>query len=247
MKFFVYKITNLINNKIYIGKAKNIKVRWSAHKTAAKKKRSKDYGYFHRALNKYGFENFKIEEIAEYESEKEAFEAETYYIKLYDSNNRNIGYNLTNGGDGPSGLKFSDSAKQKMSEAKKGKFIGKNNPFYGKKHSEETLKSQSEIMKKIHNSKIKLFNELNLKQCSLNNEQALEIQRKYLTCQFSMEQLANDYFVSIKIIHSILHGNYLPIKNCSLITEEMFNIIKKIRKIEQSRKQLKKYSTKLHE
>src|ERR1700744_4508499 len=100
MSYFVYKITNLVNGKIYVGKAEDIETRWSKHKDSAIRKDPKRYQYIHRAMNKYGFDNFKIEQVAEYESEQEALDAEIFYIREWKCRDRNIGYNLTDGGDG---------------------------------------------------------------------------------------------------------------------------------------------------
>lgn len=59
---FIYKITNLINNKCYIGKTeRTINERWKEH---LKKSKSLDLPLY-RALNKYGIDNFQIEQIEE--------------------------------------------------------------------------------------------------------------------------------------------------------------------------------------
>ena len=64
----IYKITNLINNKIYIGQTINpISQRWSAHKSHAKNGSTHKLG---RAIRKYGEENFKIELISQYPTEE---------------------------------------------------------------------------------------------------------------------------------------------------------------------------------
>jgi group I intron endonuclease len=150
MTYFVYKITNLINNKIYIGKANNIKKRLNAHKTAARKKDPNDYSKIHRAFNKYGEENFIIEELGQYSAEIEALQAEKEFIKNYNSTNDLIGYNITEGGEGSSGFKHSEESKEKMSAIKKQAYLGEGNPFYGKTHSEET----KEILSNLASQKI---------------------------------------------------------------------------------------------
>ena len=103
--FYVYKITNLINGKIYIGKTNNVNNRWKRHKLAAIKKYANDYSSLHRAINKYGFDYFNIEIIETFNLEEDSLLAEIKYIELYNSNNKNIGYNLTNGGEGSTGYK----------------------------------------------------------------------------------------------------------------------------------------------
>lgn len=127
--YAIYKITNLVNNKLYIGKARHVKHRWYKHLSAARTKKLNDYFYLHRAINKYGGHNFIIETIAMCENEEGALSAETFYIKLYNTQNRDIGYNLTSGGDGASGYKCSEETKAKISKANK-----------GRKHSIETRK-----------------------------------------------------------------------------------------------------------
>lgn len=92
---YIYKITNDINNKIYIGQTVNtIEKRWRQHKCNSTKE------YFsqvvlYKAINKYGIEHFHIEEIEKVENGK-LDEREKYWIKYYDSYNH--GYNSTIGG-----------------------------------------------------------------------------------------------------------------------------------------------------
>lgn len=125
----------MVNGKIYIGKTNNIKVRWSHHQAAARKQNPNDFSYLHRAMLKYGFENFIIEELFSLESELEAFEKEMFFIKQLNSQDHGIGYNLTQGGEGPSGYHHTQDAKLKMKQAKENKYLGVNNPFYNRKHT----------------------------------------------------------------------------------------------------------------
>jgi hypothetical protein len=87
---YIYKITNILNHKIYVGKSKNPKVRWRQHKSHSKKRNTK----LHYAMRKYGVENF-IFEILEECLESQVNERETYYVSLLEPY-----YNMTNGGDG---------------------------------------------------------------------------------------------------------------------------------------------------
>lgn len=99
-KFCNYKITNLINNKIYIGKtAGDTSRRWKAHIKNAGNIDAESHLY--KSMFKYGIENFNFEVLEYFDNEDEAYEAEKRYIKLYNSNNPNIGYNKSNGGRGP--------------------------------------------------------------------------------------------------------------------------------------------------
>ena len=89
----IYKFTNKINGKIYIGQSVNIDRRITEHFCRH------DGTPFHLALEKYGKENFIIEILEECKPE-ELNEKEKYYISLYNSENKQIGYNRTCGGEG---------------------------------------------------------------------------------------------------------------------------------------------------
>lgn len=93
----IYKITNLINNKVYIGQSTDIKRRWKDHRKEAFWKNSSEYEYpLYRAIRKYGLKNFSFETIEEC-SKSELNTKEKFYIAQYDS--YNTGYNQTEGGD----------------------------------------------------------------------------------------------------------------------------------------------------
>lgn len=232
-RYFLYKITNLITSKIYIGKTYSIKRRWNDHKSTAKNK-DKNYSYLHSSMNKYGFENFSIIEIARFESEQEALEQEIVLIQEYKSNDRNIGYNITIGGDGACGYKHTELSKKKMSLKRQGKFIKENNPFYGKTHSNESKLKISEYQKSIQSLNKEKYDSLNKRQCSINTEQCIIIQQYYLTTNYSLEQLAKDFNTTISTISKILHGTYMSIRQNSILSENDFQKIKAIRKIKQS-------------
>lgn len=94
---YIYKITNLINNKCYIGKTLNtIQERWREH-CSDYKKRDEEKRPLYSAMSKYGIENFKIEEIEQC-NEDIVNDREKYWIEYYGSFKN--GYNATIGGDG---------------------------------------------------------------------------------------------------------------------------------------------------
>ena len=96
----IYKITNLLNGKIYIGQSVDIQKRLKAHFAYAKNKNSKEYNTsIHNAIRKYGEENFICEILVECK-EEDLDDLEQYYINYFNSTDRNIGYNLTTGGLG---------------------------------------------------------------------------------------------------------------------------------------------------
>ena len=88
---YIYKITNNINNKIYVGKHKSEKFDdsyWGGGKILRK------------SIKKYGKENFSREILEECFSKKELNEKEKFWIKELDCRNPEIGYNISIGGDG---------------------------------------------------------------------------------------------------------------------------------------------------
>ena len=93
---YIYKITNTINDKIYIGQTNySIKKRWKDHVVAARNLSRKYPLYL--AMYKYGVENFTIEVIEECDNSI-LNEREIYWIKYYNSYKH--GYNATIGGLG---------------------------------------------------------------------------------------------------------------------------------------------------
>ena len=95
MRGFIYKITNKVNGKSYIGQTiQNVKERFYQH-CAIKCSQAVLNMAIHRAINKYGKSNFTIEVIEEVESTN-LNDRERYWIKYYNSYNN--GYNATKGG-----------------------------------------------------------------------------------------------------------------------------------------------------
>lgn len=99
----IYKITNNINGKIYIGKTETtISKRFKAHVNDSKRERCR-HRPLYRAFNKYGIENFSIELIEE-TSSKDVNKREIFWIEYY--NSYHFGYNATKGADGKSYLDY---------------------------------------------------------------------------------------------------------------------------------------------
>lgn len=142
-QLIIYKVTNVINGKVYIGQTKrDLQLRWREH-CACKKDR-----LFNRAIEKYGVKNFTVEQIDVACSQEELNEKETYWIKFFDSANKENGYNLSLGGEFGS---FNEDVLRRMSESHK----GAKNHFYGRKHTSESKKRMSETSK-IKNNFVKV-------------------------------------------------------------------------------------------
>ena len=120
----IYKVTNLINGKIYVGQTANsLEKRWKDHCRT---------GYLlNKAIKKYGKENFTIEQIDMASSKEECDEKEKNYIKELKSHTLEHGYNLELGGNGPG--KHSEVTLKKMSESQ----LGEKNHMFGKRFSNE--------------------------------------------------------------------------------------------------------------
>ena len=96
----IYKVTNNINGKVYIGQSvQPLKKRRQSHEKAAYSN-TKEWTYFLWALREHGKENFIWEVIEECSNHEELNDREVYYIKRYKSDNPDIGYNSTPGGSG---------------------------------------------------------------------------------------------------------------------------------------------------
>ena len=146
MHGLIYKITNKINNKLYIGlTTMSLKDRWSCHKSES---RANNSTILYKSMRKYGEDNFIIEQIDIANNQLELEEKEIHWIDYYKSLSPN-GYNLTHGGI--VSTKQSDSTKLKKSNSQKKRYknpIEKEKVLKGFKEfwlnaSQEQLKDRS--------------------------------------------------------------------------------------------------------
>lgn len=92
--YIIYKHTNKINGKVYIGQTKNApNIRWQNGNGYKKQE-------FYKDIQKFGWDNFEHEILEQNLSSIEADERECYWIKYYNSNNENLGYNKDSGRGG---------------------------------------------------------------------------------------------------------------------------------------------------
>lgn len=152
----IYKIENLINNKIYIGSTINFKQRLKHHKYQLKNNIHHSR-YLQNAWNKYGDENFKIE-ILEECVEEDILTKEQYYI-----DNLNSSYNILPLAYRTKGVKRSLETRLKM-----------RNSQLGKKFSKETIdkmrKSKTGVEHPDNSKRIKSVYQIDLKTNQIMNK-----------------------------------------------------------------------------
>lgn len=165
----IYKLTNLVNGKIYIGQTWNtIKQRWFDHK----KPSGKNCVKLHRAITKHGAENFTTELLTFCGTQESADYWEEYFIKKY--NSIKLGYNIRTGG-----------SRGRMSAAQR-KAVG---DFHrGKTMSEESKNKMSKSQQKLTPNQIQdilkdtRFSKIIAKDYGVSKETIFRIKRKSLRC-----------------------------------------------------------------
>jgi len=142
----VYKTENLVDGKIYVGKYEGERTTYLGSGI-----------YLKRAIFKYGKENFKRTTIDISEDRRELCLKEIFWINFYDSKNSEIGYNISDGGDGFNGH-HSYETRQKIGIFHKGKF-----------RSEETKKKISQGRKEYLSVNPIFFSEETRQKISASN------------------------------------------------------------------------------
>lgn len=153
----IYKTTNLINGKIYVGQDSTNNPKYLGSGLLLEK-----------AFIKYGIENFKKEILEKCSSKKELDLREIFWIEKLNSINKKIGYNIAKGGSGGDTI----SGKRKSEKEKFRKFLSdrnkkfykdkSNHPMFGKKQTDESnekrrnsilgTKRSSSTIRKMSNS-----------------------------------------------------------------------------------------------
>jgi hypothetical protein len=133
----IYKITNIINNKYYIGSAVDIKNRFKTHKRLLKNNKHFN-NHLQSAYNKYGINNFTYE-IIEITNKLNLLEREQYWIDILDANNNKKGYNKRLNVSSNLGISLSDETRKKLSLS-----------HLGNKHNKDTkIKISQSQYKKV--------------------------------------------------------------------------------------------------
>lgn len=228
----IYKTTNLLNGKIYIGQDSLNRQNYLGSGRAISK-----------ALKKYGKENFKKEILCNCSSKEELDEKEIYFINLFKSTDRKLGYNISAGGGGALGIKLSNERKQIISKANKGKIMsvetrnkiskahkgksfseehkkniklnhhnvsGINNPMFNKKHSEKTKKIISQKNKGYKPTK-EALKKMSINSTGENNSRAkltekdvIKIRNLYSQSNMTLTEISKIYNVQFSCIEKIV-------------------------------------------
>lgn len=212
---YIYKITNQINNKIYIGQTIKSRPtdRFSQHRYLARHiEQEKTISYLHRAMAEYGVDNFSFEIIEKVENEL-LNQQEQYWISFYNSLVPN-GYNLTLGGDGAPGFSRPQSAQEREKKGQSVKRFYEEHPEKRKERSEqaksywsseERRKEQSKRSKQFFQEHPDYFKgENNPMYGKHHTEEALEkIRAHAATRKFPIAQLDKDTRKVIQIFDGV--------------------------------------------
>lgn len=201
MEKYVYKIENKINKKIYVGQTNNLDRRMQEHKHDERNNHP-----IHNAIKKYGWENFEVSVLyygVNYnEKEKE-------YIKLYKSNRKEYGYNITAGGQDSSG---ENNPQSKLSQSDVYQIIS---DLKGNNSIECIAKKYRTTVKTIRNINAGISWRIGSLQYPirkrklkiLNNEEVKEIISLLKDANNSIEGIADMFNIKPYIVLNINKGN----------------------------------------
>ena len=214
----IYKFTNLVNGKIYIGQSIHLSIRYNQHKNRYDDENDSEYSHsFHSAIRKYGWNNFQYEVLVDNDdlSLEDLDNLEIYYIAYY--NSYYDGYNEDKGGSNAiHPRKLNDELALQLKNEIKNTDISFTN--LSAKYN-ISIGMVSDINKGNHWSHIGEFTypirDISIKQnlgerhprAHFTDNEVLEIRKKYMTTQ--LDELYNEYknYISYAAFKKIIYGN----------------------------------------
>jgi len=149
----IYCIKNTTNEKVYVGKAKDIYNRMMQHRYNLRKKSKDENRHLIGAWHKYGEDAFIYYILEEFEfDEQKLKEQEDYWIVELDATNRDKGYNMRR--DSSTGCLVLEETRKKISEAVK----GEKNPNYGNTWTDEQRTRMSEMVREGYKTGERIYN-----------------------------------------------------------------------------------------
>jgi len=137
----IYSITHIESGRLYVGSALDIYKRWSEHKSELTYN-NHDNQRLQNFWNKYGEVAFEFKILELVSDSSLLLSREQYWMDKLVSHNRDKGFNIRKRAESNFGLKHTPETIEKISQGNIGKnswMTGENNPFFGKKHTEESL------------------------------------------------------------------------------------------------------------
>lgn len=198
----IYKILNIIDNKIYIGSAINFRTRFNDHKKLLRKNKHHSK-YLQNAWNLYKEENFQFQIIEECSKEL-LIEREQYYLDIFRPfADEKIGYNICHNAGNSLGRVCSKETKEKIRKARRKQIV-----------SEETKITMSLAQKGKHKGPENPMYKIgeNHPNAKLNWDKVKELRRLYETGNYTKKELASLFEIKPPQTYQILL-NHVWIEN----------------------------------
>lgn len=230
--YYIYQITNMINQKNYIGQTNNIVKRWSNHRCI-----SNPNMVIAQAIKKYGVENFKFEILLSGLTKEEANEKEINYIKEKNSLVPN-GYNVSKGGQGANGVRKygSDNSNAHLTEEEAQYILDNRNIPMLLLYKQFENKISYEQFKKVYHHKIytnltahsdeypynaEFSNELTSGN-KLTYDQIIDIRKRYANGEYWLDVYKDyqDIYENKWIFWNVYYGNRYSLIMPEVFTEE---------------------------
>lgn len=193
MEGFIYKVTNKVNNKVYIGQTRyTVEFRWKQHI------HKQDNCHFHNAIRKWGIDNFIVETLEKCDVDL-LNSREIFYIAKYDS--YKSGYNSTIGGDDNRRLIFTDSQYDEIEGLYKSGFSSNKIATLFKVDKSTIVKILIQLGVKLRSNKL-----------NINHQEVLEIAEDYKSGH-SLKSIAKRYDCDSKALKEFLKRKGIDIKD----------------------------------